>query len=147
VALIVAAALLTVKYLRSGDDGLAASFLVFLAGEALVLSNTAAGLQASNASFASGIALWAASLVMTSSTKSAFPTWTRLTGVIAAALFAVTATRIFLGETILATAAPLPAAGYPFLVLTFAGWVWTLLRAAPSAERLVERRRAADVSA
>jgi hypothetical protein len=57
------------------------------------------------------------------------------------------ATRIFLGETILATAAPLPAAGYPFLVLTFAGWVWTLLRAAPSAERLVERRRAADVSA
>jgi NAD-dependent oxidoreductase involved in siderophore biosynthesis len=147
VALIVAAALLVVKYLRNGDDGLAASFLVFLVAEALVLSNTAAGLEASNASFASGIALWAASLVMTSLARSAFPAWTRLTGLIAAALFMVTAIRIFYGETILATAAPLPAAGYPFLVLTFAGWIWTLLRAARSSEGVVERRRTADVSA
>jgi len=29
---------------------------------------------------------------------------------------------------LLLTSAPLPAAGYPFLVLTFIGWIWTLLK-------------------
>jgi len=126
VGIIVAAALLAVKFFRKGNDTLAASFLVFLAAESLVLSNTTAGLEAGRASFASGVALWAASLVMTS-LSSVFPKWCRVTGLVAAALFTVTAVKIAFGDTILATSAPLPSAGYPFLVLTFVGWIRTLL--------------------
>ncbi len=126
VALVVAVALLAVRFLRRGNDTLAASVLVFLVGQGLVLSNTAAGLEASRASFASGIALWAASLVMTS-LSDVFPRWSRVTGLVAAALFTVTATRVALGDTLVPTSAPLPSAGYPFLVLTFVGWILTLL--------------------
>lgn len=132
VAIIVAAALLAVKFFRKGNDTLAASFLVFLAAESLVLSNTAAGLEASRASFASGVALWAASLVMTS-LSGVFPKWSRVTGLVAAALFTVTAVKIAFGDAIVATSAPLPSAGYPFLVLTFVGWIRTLLAPSESA--------------
>lgn len=131
VGIIVAVALLVVRFLRRGNDTLAASFLVFLAAESLVLSNTAAGLEASRASFASGVALWAASLLLTSLTD-VFPRWSRLTGLVAAALFTVTAARIAMGDTIVPTSAPLPSAGYPFLVLTFAGWIRTLLASGES---------------
>ncbi|WP_181169162.1 hypothetical protein [Mesorhizobium sp. B2-4-14] len=31
---------------------------------------------------------------------------------------------------LLPTSSPLPAAGYPFLVATFAGWIWTLVKPA-----------------
>jgi hypothetical protein len=139
VGIVVAAALLAVKFFRKGNDTLAASFLVFLAAESLVLSDTAAGLEASRASFASGVALWAASLVMTSLT-SVFPKWSRVTGLVAAALFTVTAVRIAFGDTIVATSAPLPSAGYPFLVLTFVGWIRTLLARdeSPAAPEAVE---------
>jgi hypothetical protein len=137
VGIIVASALLTVKFFRKGNDGLAAGFLVFLAAESLVLSDTAAGLEASRASFASGIALWAAALLMISLTSS-FPKWSRVTGLVAAALFTVTAVKIACGEGLVATSAPLPSAGYPFLVLTFVGWIRTLL-AAPSKARAEDR--------
>jgi hypothetical protein len=136
VGIIVASALLTVKFLRKGNDGLAAGFLVFLAAESLVLSDTAAGLEGSRASFASGIALWAASLLMISLT-SMFPKWSRITGLVAALLFTVTAVKIACGDSLVATSAPLPSAGYPFLVLTFVGWIRTLL-AAPSPARAEE---------
>ena len=43
-------------------------------------------------------------------------------GTVAAFLFAITAARIFLGEQLLPTSAPLPSLGYPFLVLTFGGF-------------------------
>jgi hypothetical protein len=66
VALVVATALLTVKFLRQGNDCVAAGFLVFVAGESLLLSGNAAGLQGSLPSYAGGIALWSASRVMTS---------------------------------------------------------------------------------
>ncbi len=126
VGIIVATALLAVKFFRQGNDALAAGFLVFLAGESLVLSETAAGPEASRSSFAAGVALWAASLVMTS-LSDVFPRWSRVTALVAAALFTVTAVKISIGATIVATSAPLPSAGYPFLVLTFVGWIRTLL--------------------
>jgi hypothetical protein len=126
VGIIVACALLVLKFFREGKDGLAAGFLVFLAAESLVLSETAGGLEASRASFASGIALWAASLLMISLT-STFPKWCRVTGLLAATLFTITAVKIALGDSLVATSAPLPSAGYPFLVLTFVGWSRTLL--------------------
>ncbi len=106
---------------------LAAGFLVFAVGEALLVSGTAAGLAGSVPSFAGGVALWATALFMTSIPRG-FATWIRLVGAVAAILFAVTALRIFWGEQLLPTATPLPSFGYPVLVVTFVGWIWTLLK-------------------
>ena len=109
VGLVVATALLTMKFLRQGNDCLAAGFLVFVVGESLLLSGTAAGLTGSVPSFAGGVALWATSLLLTSIPRT-FATWIRLVGATAAVLFAVTAGRIFWGEQLLPTSAPLPSA-------------------------------------
>jgi len=127
VALVVATALLTMKYQRLGNDCVAAGFLTFLAGESLLLAGNAAGLEASVPSYVGGISLWAAALVLISAPKT-FALWMRLTGVIAAILFVVTVAMVLWGTPLLPTSAPLPAAGYPFLVLTFVGWIWTLVK-------------------
>lgn len=126
-ALVVATALLTMKYQRLGNDCVAAGFLTFLAGESLLLAGNAAGLQASVPSYAGGISLWAAGLVMVSA-ENTFAIWMRLTAVVAAVLFVASAGMILWGAPLLPTSSPLPAAGYPFLVLTFVGWIWTLVR-------------------
>ncbi|MFT3865224.1 MAG: hypothetical protein QM729_13185 [Solirubrobacterales bacterium] len=128
VGIVVAAALLTMRYQRLGNDLVAAGFLTFLAGESLLLAGNAAGLQASVPSYAGGIALWAAGLVMVSA-QATFALWMRLTAFAAALLFTVSVFMILWGSPLLPTSAPLPALGYPFLVLTFIGWIWTLLKA------------------
>ncbi len=127
VGLVAATALLTVKFVRLGNDCVAAGFLVFVAGESLILAGNAAGLQGSVPSYAGGVALWSASLVMTS-VPPTFAVWTRLTGAVAAILFAITAAQLFWNVSLLPTSAPLPSLGYPFLVVTFAGWIWRLLK-------------------
>lgn len=127
VALVVAAALLTMKYQRLGNDCVAAGFLTFLAGESLLLAGNAAGLEASVPSYVGGISLWAAALVLIGAANT-FALWMRLAGLIAAIQFVVTVAMVLWGAPLLPTSAPLPAAGYPFLVLTFAGWIWTLLK-------------------
>lgn len=127
VALVVATALLTMKYQRLGNDCVAAGFLTFLAGESLLLAGNAAGLQASVPSYAGGISLWAAGLVSVSAPNT-FALWMRLTAVVAAVLFVASVGMILWGTPLLPTSSPLPAAGYPFLVLTFVGWIWTLVR-------------------
>jgi hypothetical protein len=127
VALVVAAALLAVKFARQGRDCVAAGFLVFLAGESLLLAGNAAGLSGSVPSFGGGVALWSASLAMTSAPPT-FAPWTRIAGAVAAVLFAITAGVIAWGGPLLPTSAPLPTLGYPFLVITFAGWIWWLWR-------------------
>ena len=48
-------------------------------------------------------------------------------GLASAILFAITAALIFWGEQLLPTSAPLPFFAYPFLVMTFIGWIWSLL--------------------
>ncbi|RUX00503.1 hypothetical protein EOA30_21810 [Mesorhizobium sp. M8A.F.Ca.ET.059.01.1.1] len=93
------------------------------------MAGNAAGLQASVPSYVGGISLWAAGLVMVSAPKT-FALWMRITALVAAVLFVVSAGMILWGASLLPTSSPLPAAGYPFLVLTFAGWIWTLLRPA-----------------
>ena len=127
VGLIVATALLALKYFRAGNDIVAAGFLVFAIGEAVILSGNAATLEGSVPSFAAGTALWSAALLLTS-VPNQFAIWVRLPGMIGSILFAITAARIFWGEQVLPTSSPLPFFAYPFLVLTFAGWIWTLLK-------------------
>ncbi|RAZ90301.1 hypothetical protein DPM33_14990 [Mesorhizobium hawassense] len=91
------------------------------------MAGNAAGLQASVPSYAGGIALWAAGLVMVSAPNT-FALWMRLTAFVSAVLFTVSAAMILWGAPLLPTSAPLPALGYPFLVLTFIGWIWTLMK-------------------
>ena len=126
VGLVVATALLALKYFRAGNDCAGAGFLVFAIGEGVMLSGTANSLEGSIPAFAAGTALWAASLLLTS-LSGAFATWVRVVGVTAGVLFAITSGRIFWGEQVSPLATPLPFFAYPFLVLTFTGWIWTLL--------------------
>lgn len=127
VGLIVATALLTLKFFRKGNDVVAAGFLVFAIGESVMLVGTATSLSESVPSFAAGTALWSSALLLTSVPKQ-FAGWCRLVGIVGSIPFAITAARIFWGEQVLPTSSPLPFFGYPFLVLTFAGWIWTLVK-------------------
>ena len=118
VGLVVATALLAVKFFRSGNDVVAAGFLVFAIGEGVMLSGTATTLAGSVPSFGAGTALWSAALLLTGVPRE-FAVWARLAGVTASILFAITAARIFWGEQVLPTSSPLPFFAYPFLVLAF----------------------------
>ena len=130
-ALVVAAALLAVHYVRRGNDLAAAGFLVFVAGETLILSGSAMTLEASVPTVGAGMSLWAASLVLVSA-SSTMPTLVRATGVLAALLFAVVAVRIFLGEALTPLSEPLPFFAFPFLAATLVGWAWVHYREAVS---------------
>lgn len=127
--LVMAAALLTVKYLRKGNDTVAGGFLVFAIGEGVLLSGPAAGPAGSIPSFAAGTALWGTALLLISIPRL-FAGPIRILGVVSALLFLITAARIFWGELLLPTATPLPSYAYPFLVATFIGWIWALWREA-----------------
>jgi hypothetical protein len=48
---------------------------------------------------------------------------------VAGILFAATSGSIFWGAAVTPLSRPLPFFGYPFLVLTFAGWIWTVVKA------------------
>lgn len=127
VGLVVATALLAVRFATEDNLIVSGGFLVFAIGESVMLTGTAATLAASVSSFAAGTALWAAGLLLTSVPRQ-FALWARATGIVAALLFATVAARIFWGRQLLPTASPLPFFAYPFLVLTFAGWIWFLLK-------------------
>lgn len=123
VALIVAAALLTMHHVRRGNDIVAAGFLVFVEGEALILSAAAMDLAASGPVFAAGTGLWAASLALVSA-PNVMPGWVRIVAGVGALLFAVVAVRIFMGDPLTPLSEPLPFFAYPFLALTLFGWAW-----------------------
>jgi hypothetical protein len=125
--LVMATALLAVKYFRAGADIVAGGFLVFAIGEGVLMSGTAAGPTGSVPSFAAGAALWGTALLLVSVPRR-FPIAVRILGLVAAILFIVTAAKIFLGEPLLPTARPLPSFAYPVLVATFIGWIWTVWR-------------------
>lgn len=127
VALVVASALLVVHHVRNGNDQLAAGFLIFLAGQTLVVSGSALELVASSASFAAGAGLWSAGLALISAAP-VLPLVVRVTGAIAATLFAVTAARIFWGGDLTPLSKPLPFGAYPFFAITLIGWAWVHVR-------------------
>lgn len=127
-AMVVAASLLSLHFFRKGRDGIAAGFLVYAIGEAVMLGGTSGSLEASVPAFAAGTALWSAGLFFISFPRE-LALWTRAAGLISAVLFAIVAGRIFWGTPLTPIARPLPYFAYPFLVLTFIGWIWNLLRA------------------
>jgi hypothetical protein len=128
-ALVVGAGLLAVHYLRQGNEQLAAAFLVYMAGQTLVVAGSAMELSASSPSFAAGVGLWAAALALMSA-SAALPVFVRAAAAIATALFAITALRIYAGTPLTPLSRPLPFHAYPFLVLTLFGLAWVHLRSA-----------------
>ncbi len=127
-ALVVGAALLSVHYIKLGNEQLAAAFLVFLAGQTLVVSGSAMSLSESSPSFAAGIGLWAAALAMIS-TSCLMPMVPRITAGISSVLFAITAIQIYGGIELNALSKPFPFFAYPLLVFTLFGLAWVHLRA------------------
>jgi hypothetical protein len=67
--IVMASALLAVKYFRTGNDIVASGFLVFAIGEGVLLSGTAAGPAGSVPAFAAGTSLWATALLLISIPK------------------------------------------------------------------------------
>lgn len=127
-ALVVATVLLALHYFRTGCDGIAAGFLVYAIGEAVMLGGTAGDLVVSVPAFAAGTVLWSAGLLLTCWPKE-FALWARGAGLVAAALFAATSLAIAAGAPIMQLSKPLPFFAYPFLVLTFAGWATAAMKA------------------
>jgi hypothetical protein len=126
-AIVVGCALLAIHHLRQGDEQLAAGFLVFLAGETLIVSGSALPLAVAAPVFGAGAGLWAAGLALISASP-AIPALVRITGGIASLLFAVTAVRIFGGAGLTPLSTPLPFGAYPFLAITLVGWAWAHAR-------------------
>jgi len=126
-ALVVACALLTVHHLRRGNDLAAAGFLVFVAGETLLLSSAAMSPEAAAPFFGTGAGLWAASLVLVG-LSNIVPRLIAGVGLVGALLFAIVAVRTFLGTTLTPLSEPLPAFAYPFLAATLLGWAWVHYR-------------------
>jgi hypothetical protein len=127
VGVVVATSLLAVRFFRGGDDVAAAGFLVFALGESLLVSGTAAGLDASVPSFGGGVALWSAGLILISLSNS-LATWIRVVHIASAVLFAVVSFRIASGAHLGPTSSPLPFFAYPFVVLGFIGWILTIMK-------------------
>jgi len=125
--IILAGALLAMRFFRNGRDGAAAGFLTLVIGEAVVFSSCATNLDDNISSFGAGIFLWALSIAFLSIQK-VFPLVVRLTGIIAAGLFAAASILILTGHPVNALAKPLPFLAYPFYAATLVGWAWTLLR-------------------
>jgi hypothetical protein len=123
--LVMAAALLTLKYFRAQNDVVAGGFLVFAIGEGVLLAGPAAGPVGSVPTFAAGTALWGTALLLVS-IPPLFVLPVRIVGVVTAILFIITAVRIFMGEQLMPTSTPLPMDAYPLLVVTFIGWIWML---------------------
>ena len=134
-ALVASTVVLALYFFRQGSDAVAAGFLVYAIGEAVMLGGTASPLAASVPAFAAGTALWAAGLALTSG-PAVMPIWSRCSGAVAAMLFGFTSLRIFAGVPMTPLSKPFPYFAYPFLVLTFAGWFW---KAATASEGAAEK--------
>ena len=125
-ALVVASALLAVRFFRLGHDFVAAGYFVFAVGEGLLLPGAAMDLAASGPSFGAGVSLWAAGLLLISGPR-VYPMFVRILGFAAAVLLGATAIQIYCRVPLQPKSAPLPFYAYPVLVATLFGWIWTLL--------------------
>lgn len=132
-ALVVGAALLAVHYIKLRNELLAAAFIVFVAGQTLVVSGSAMGLSESSPSFAAGVGLWSAALALMCA-SAALPVFVRITAGVASALFAITALQIYAGTALTSLSKPLPFYAYPLLVITLLGLAWVHLRSTSSNE-------------
>ena len=127
VGVIIAATILAITHVRSGRLEVAAGFLIYAIGESVMLAGTAMSLQQSVPAFAAGTALWSAGLTLICVPR-VFAIWARLSGLISAVLFGIVSITIFHGIPLTPITRPLPFFAYPFLVITFIGWIVAILK-------------------
>lgn len=127
IALVVASAILTVLALREREDALAIGYLLFLVGQAFVLSSARMDLVDGIPSFTTGMSLWAAALMFLCIPRR-YPSPVRVLGLIASALFTVSALQVLAGHPLTALARPLPFFAFPFFVAALWGIAWTLAK-------------------
>jgi len=128
-ALVLGASILAVHYIKIGNETLGAGFLVFVAGQTLVVSGSAMELSESSPSFAAGVGLWAAALALIC-VSSAIPAFVRVTSGVASVLFGITSLQIYGGAALTPLSEPLPFYAYPVLVITLFGLAWVHFRSA-----------------
>lgn len=104
VSLVAATVLLTIKYLREGRDFIATGFLLFAIGEAIMTVGMPLGQVGGQPSFGAGMAIYVPALLFIS-LPGGFPLVIRFAGITASVLFAVAASKIFLGQQVLSTTA------------------------------------------
>ncbi|HEY2470759.1 MAG TPA: hypothetical protein VGI45_23400 [Terracidiphilus sp.] len=126
VGVIIATTIMALTFARAGRLEVAAGFLIYAIGESVMLGGTAMSLEASVPAFAAGTALWSAGLTLISVPR-VFAIWARLVGLLSAVLFGIVSLTIFRGVALTPIAHPLPFFAYPFLVLTFIGWIWAIV--------------------
>ena len=131
-------ALLAAWFARQEKSTVAVGFALLALAEGILLSGlfllastpTDSG---ANASFATGVALYAVAFLL-ASIPPAFPLWTRIVGVLAAIPFAGHALLALLGRAP-DPSGPLASIGYVLLIVAIVGWVIAVLRAAPMSQR------------
>ena len=126
VGLLVASALLTLKFFREGKDLLAAGFLIFALGEAIMSSGAGMGEELAQASFGAGMATYVPAFLLLGLSKG-FPLLPRITIILAAVPFLIAAVTIFSGGQALSSS-PVVGGAYGLLVLSIIGWCTYLLR-------------------
>ncbi len=136
IGLIVACALLAVKYFRKNKDFIAVGFLLFAIGESVMSSGAAAGIIEGQAAFGAGTALYVPALLLVS-IPIGFPIWTRITGTLTTIPFIMVTAIIFSGGQVLSTSV-IASLGYGMLVITIIGWILTLTRKKRLASALTE---------
>lgn len=127
IALVVASAMLAVLAFREREDTLAVGYLIFMVGQAFVLSTARMDLVDGIPNLATGMSLWAAALLFLCLPRR-YPVPVRVLGLIASALFTVSTLQILAGHPLTALARPLPFFAFPFFVFALWGIAWTLIK-------------------
>ena len=126
IGLIYASAMLCILYLRQSQDVLAAGWLLMCIGEAAMSTGTGGGQPFSQPMFAAGMGIYLPALLMIS-IPAVYPLWSRISGLIAAGLFTITAGLIYSGTEVLSTHT-LPTMAYTLLTIGMIGYIMTLLK-------------------
>lgn len=136
--LIMSSALFSAWLARRGDTIVAVGFALLALAEGILLSGlfllaSTPTDPGANASFATGVALYAVAFSL-ASIPPAFPLWTRIVGALAAIPFAAHALLALLGRAP-DPSGPLASIGYVLLIVAIVGWIIAVLRAAPLSQR------------
>jgi hypothetical protein len=132
--LVVAAALLAIRMLRSGHGAAAGGFAIFAIAETMMWATGGPGQPGAEATFAMAVLFSAPGLALIATSPALAP-WARAAGVVSAALFAVHGAR-YLGGADVSSEDGLVGAAYLALVIAASGWAWSVRPArAPRAAR------------
>ena len=121
VGLTTGVALLAMRYLSEQKLFLATGFLLFAIGECALTLSAASDKATADSAFAGCMLFYFIGYLLIISRKY-FPLWTRITALISALVFLVTASRFYLGYGI-SPQDPLPGMAYGFLSITLLGWI------------------------